>query len=113
MDLTGVSLDALKDELEKRGYVLIREKSYKAAQRRQGIAASQRDWAEREKESAERWAHNCLKEERRLRERLNEIIHLATLHGMTTDDLIAFNEKLGKPTKPEPPRLALVTDDEQ
>lgn len=111
MDLAGVSFSALKDELEKRGYVVIRAKSYKAAQRRQQVAESRCDWAEREKESAEHWAQNCLKEERRLRERLNEVIHLATQYGMTTEDLVAFNEKLGKP-KP-PPRLALVPDGDE
>lgn len=111
MDLAGVSLDALKDELTKRGYVVIREKSYKAAQRRQGIAESRRYWAEKQKESAEQWAHDCLKEERRLRDRLNEIIHLATQHGMTTEDLVAFNDKLGlrATVLPQVPGLEAVT----
>lgn len=109
--LDDIATSALKDALERRGYVVVKEKSYKAAQRRQGIAESRRYWAEKEKESAERWAYDCLTEERRLRDRLNEIIHLATQHGMTTEDLVAFNDKLGlrATVLPQVPGLDAVT----
>jgi len=93
--LDDISTAALRAALERRGYVTLTAKSYKAAQRRQGIAQSRMAWAEREAESARSWAYDCLAEERRLHARLNEIIALATQHGMTTEDLVRFNEQLG------------------
>lgn len=109
-DLSDITTSDLRAELERRGYVSLTEKSYKAAQRRQGIAQSRRYWAEKQKESAEQWAHDCLKEERRLRDRLNEIIHLATQHGMTTEDLVAFNEKLDlRAVLPDVPGIEQIT----
>lgn len=104
MDYTDAEL---KTELESRGYVIVRASSYRAAQRRQQLAQNAWEWEKDRREGAERWARDSLQEERRLRDRLNEIIHLATLHGMTTDDLREFNRALGGASQPslsDPPQ---------
>ncbi len=93
-----------KAALAEHGYVVIKEKSHLAARRRQQIAESQREWAERERESSRRWAHDCLDQERHLRERLTFVWGVAKAHGAT-------NEELGGCSDHPRPALAPVPTD--
>jgi hypothetical protein len=75
------------EALEAGGYTVIKTKSYKAAQRRQDGAEMLAVWAERDAESARKWARDCLTEERRLRDRCQFLASLAIAHGATLEDL--------------------------
>lgn len=82
--------DALAEALEvvkAAGYVALKEKSYRAAQERQRIAAVRQECAEARTSGAERWARECIAEERRLAARLTFVYGVAMKHGATTDEL--------------------------
>lgn len=80
-------LDAAKELLTAAGYTVVKTKSYLAAQERQRRAKCMEEYADERRESAERWARNCLDEERRIRERLTFVYGVARAHGATVDDL--------------------------
>lgn len=69
------------------GYVVIKAKSYRAAQERQRIAEALKEAAERQIASTERWARDCCQEERRIRDRLTFVYGVAQAFGATTGDL--------------------------
>lgn len=69
------------------GYVVLKEKSYRAAQERQRIAECQREYAEENRERSDAWARDCLAEERRLRDRVTFVYGVAQKFGATREDL--------------------------
>lgn len=73
--------------VEAAGFVVLRQKSYRAAQERQRRAEVYRECAEESKERAYAWARDCLAEERRLRERLTFVYGVAQKFGATAADL--------------------------
>lgn len=73
--------------LEANGYVVLREKSYRAAQERQRVAQVRQQCAEEDAEHARAWARDCLKEERRLRDRCTFLYGAARAAGCTENDL--------------------------
>ena len=73
--------------LEAEGYVVVKAKSYRAAQERQRIAeARMRDALDRV-ESIDAWAQSVCVEERRVRERLTFVYGVARAHGATVEEL--------------------------
>ncbi|MCG7607158.1 hypothetical protein [Mycobacterium sp. CnD-18-1] len=79
--------DAAKSLLESEGYVVLRRKSYEAAQRRQHAAECYKDAEIRAAESARAWALDCLTEERRLRDRCTFLYGVAKSMGATDEQL--------------------------
>lgn len=77
------ALDAVKAA----GYVVLKEKSYRQAQERQRVAEALRASEEQAAEHARAWAHGCLMEERRLRDRLSFVYGVAKAHGATDEEL--------------------------
>lgn len=73
--------------LEANGYVVLREKSYRAAQRRLAIAQSEVEWEKQEAEHARQWARDCLAAERRLAERCTFLYGAARAAGCTDEEL--------------------------
>lgn len=73
--------------VEAAGFVVLREKSYRAAQERQRRAECQREYAEENRARSDAWARDCLTEERRLRERLTFVYGVAQRFGATIEDL--------------------------
>lgn len=73
--------------LEARGYVVLKAKSYRAAQERQRIAECRRESAEEYQQLTRLWAVNCLEEERRLMKRCEWLYGLAARHGATDEEL--------------------------
>lgn len=69
------------------GYVVLKEKSYRAAQERQRIAAVRQQCAEEHTASARAWARDSIAEERRLAARLTFVYGVAMKHGATTEEL--------------------------
>ena len=78
------------------GYVVIKAKSYRQAQERQRVAEALREHAAEDARSARVWAHNCLDEERRLRDRLTFVYGVATAKGATVEELAG--ERPPRPT---------------
>lgn len=81
------TVEDAKQLLAKAGYVVLKEKSYRAAQERQRIAECMREQAERAAEHARRWALNCCAEERYVRDRLTFVYGVARAHGATVEEL--------------------------
>lgn len=76
-----------KKALEADGYVVLRAKSYRAAQERQHIAQALLKSQEEHNEHTRAWAQEAFKEERRLVERCTYLYGLAARHGATDDEL--------------------------
>lgn len=76
-----------KATLATRGYVVLKEKSYRQAQERQRVADAYRHAAEQDAEHARAWARDCLTEERRLRERLTFVYGMARSYGASVEEL--------------------------
>jgi hypothetical protein len=81
------AVEQAKALLEAAGYVVLREKSYRQAQTRQAIHQREAEWAERQAESARRWARECLAKERHLAERCTYLYGLAAALGATETQL--------------------------
>lgn len=73
--------------LESNGYVVLREKSYRAAQERQRVARVRQQCAEEDAERAREWARDCLAKERRLAERCTFLYGAARAAGCTESEL--------------------------
>lgn len=73
--------------LESCGYVVLREKSYRAAQERQRVAETRRKCEEEAAEHARAWARDCLAEQRRLAERCTFLYGAARAAGCTESEL--------------------------
>jgi hypothetical protein len=82
-----MNVEEARAVLENAGYVVLKEKSHRAAQERQRRAECFREAAEDRVTSVEKWARNSLDEERRLRERLTFVYGIAMAHGATTEEL--------------------------
>lgn len=80
------------DKLRMAGYVVVRARTYDAMLERKRIAEALQQAAEDHRASSERWALNCLNEERRLVHRLNAVCAAATSLGVPLD---AINAALG------------------
>lgn len=76
-----------KKALEAHGYVVLRAKSYRAAQERQHIAQALLASEERHNEGTRAWAQQAFDEQRRLSERCTYLYGLAARLGATDDDL--------------------------
>lgn len=85
------AVDAAKRLLVAEGYVVVKAKSYQRAQERQRVAEALLRAAERRTAEVEAWARRSLDEERRLRDRMTEIVAFAMEHGASYDDLRRFN----------------------
>lgn len=81
------AIDEAKALLRASGYVVLREASHRHAQRERLITQARADWEIQRAQSVERWALDCLHEERRLRDRLTFVYGVAVAHGATLDDL--------------------------
>jgi hypothetical protein len=73
--------------LKQAGYVVLKEKSYRQAQERQRVAECYKESEIRAAESARAWAHDCLTEERRLRDRCTFLYGAARAAGCTVEEL--------------------------
>lgn len=80
-------VERMKRDLAALGYVVLKEKSYRAAQERQRRAEAHMLHADDDAECARRWARDCLAEERRMRDRLTFVYGVAKAHGATTEEL--------------------------
>lgn len=69
------------------GYVAVRAKSYQRAQERQRVAEALLAAEVSHQASTERWARDCLTEERRLGARLTYVYGVAIAHGATHEEL--------------------------
>lgn len=87
MTADGPTIEAAKELLASEGYVVLKEKSYRAAQERQRIAQCRAEWAERDMESSRQWARDAYEEQRRLGTRLGLLYGLAQALGATEDQL--------------------------
>lgn len=74
-------------ELEAEGYVVVRAKSYRAAQERQRVDRALRLAAEDRVASTEAWAHAAHKEQRRLADRLTHVYGVARARGASLEEL--------------------------
>jgi hypothetical protein len=73
--------------LERAGYIVLKAKSYRAAQERQRIAECLKRAAEEDAAGCRVWAVDCRKEERRLADRLTFVYGVAMAHGATVEEL--------------------------
>ena len=85
--MSAEAVDRAKATLEALGYVVIKAKSYRAAQERQRISECMRVMAKEDAEHARAWAINCLDEERRLCDRLTFVYGVARANGATIEEL--------------------------
>jgi hypothetical protein len=82
-----MSVDEAKQLLAEAGYVVLREKSYRAAQERQRIAQCMEEMERDRREGVEKWARDCCQEERRIRDRLTFVYGVARAFGASVADL--------------------------
>lgn len=75
--ITPGDIEYCKKVLVESGYVVLKEKSYRAAQERQRIAEVIAERAGHDRDSAVRWAYNCLAEERHMRDRVTFVYGVA------------------------------------
>jgi hypothetical protein len=81
-------LDAAKTLLTQHGYVVLKAKSYRAAQQRQHIAEAIAKYADDQQESTRRWAQTTLHNEiRELMARCTFLYGTARAHGATVEEL--------------------------
>jgi hypothetical protein len=85
--MSAEAVDRAKATLEALGYVVIKAKSYRAAQERQRIAECLKRAAEEDAAGYRTWAVDCRKEERRLADRLTFVYGVAMAHGATVEEL--------------------------
>lgn len=102
-DLRPVLTGELKAELEGRGYAILAASSHRSAQRRHRERAAELEWVTRDRDQAERWARDCLGEERRLRDRCEFLYGAATARGATAEEL------RGLDPPPEPAGSAMLS----
>lgn len=77
-----------REVLEASGFVVLKAKSYRAAQERQRVAEALRDAAERYQQSTDRWVRqSIIPENHRLRDRCAFLYGAARAHGATADEL--------------------------
>jgi hypothetical protein len=77
----------VKKALEADGYVVLRAKSYRAAQERQHIAEALLKSQEEHNEHTRAWANKAFDEQRALGDRCMYLYGLAARLGATDDDL--------------------------
>lgn len=70
------------DLLTLAGYKVVRERTYSALLERVHLAERRTEWNQELRESSDRWARDCLAEERRLERRLNEVCYAAAALGV-------------------------------
>lgn len=85
--LVSITDDELRDELKRRGYVVLAERSHQRAIERHARRQNELEWEQRNTAAAELWAVNALREERRIRDRLTFVYGVARAHGATVDEL--------------------------
>jgi hypothetical protein len=84
-----MTIEAARALCEEHGYVVVKAKSYRAAQERQRIAeARMRDAMDRV-EHIDDWAQGLAREGNRLRERVTFVYGVARAHGATVEELSA------------------------
>lgn len=77
------------ERLTAAGYKVVRTRTYSALLERIRLAECRADMEAERRESAERWAHNSLAEERRLSRRLDEVCTGAAALGVPIDKINA------------------------
>lgn len=82
------------DLLRLAGYTVVRQRTYSDLLERVRVAECYRDMEIDRRKSAEAWAIRECDEQRRLTDRLNEVIGFAYEHGATYDDLARFNRRI-------------------
>jgi len=92
------AVDDARRLLVAEGYVVLKAKSYQRAQERRRVAEALLRAAERRTAEVEAWARRSLDEERRIRDRMTEIVAFAMEHGATYDDLRRFNDRIAEVT---------------
>jgi hypothetical protein len=87
----------VKAELAAMGYVVLKEKSYRAAQERQRIARIMQEDAEQRVADLDRWARvDLIPAERHMRSRLNFVYGIAVAHGATPEELAGVECDCGR-----------------
>jgi hypothetical protein len=82
------AIESAKDLLAQYDYVVLKAKSYRAAQQRQAIAQAEAKWERQEAESTRRWARTTLHNEiRDLMARCTFLYGMARAKGATVDEL--------------------------
>jgi hypothetical protein len=82
------AIESAKDLLAQYDYVVLKAKSYRAAQQRQAIARAEAKFERAEAESTERWARTTLHNELRdLQARCTFLYGAAMAHGATAEEL--------------------------
>lgn len=85
------------DVVKAAGYVCLREGSYSQMRERHRVAEARLQWEHEANGHTRRWAEKAYDEQRRLADRLNEVVVLAMAKGVTADELWAlqttFNEE--------------------
>ena len=82
-------LAAARASLEAAGYVVLKAKSYRAAQERQRLALAQAEWAERDEAENRAWLErDVFPWERHLVQRLQHIAALAGSLGATAEQMV-------------------------
>jgi len=85
--MTGPEHEPAKTILENAGFVVIKAKSYRAAQERQRIAEALLVAEVEHSKGTYAWANRCCDEERRLRDRLTFVYGVARALGASIEDL--------------------------
>jgi hypothetical protein len=93
----SVPTDRAKAMLESRGYVVLREKSYRQAQERQRVAEALRKLEEEHNVHTREWAHRAFDEMRRLSDRCTYLYGLAARHGATESELAQYDATVAEP----------------
>lgn len=84
---THLEIARAKRVLEESGHVVLREKSYRAAQQRQAIAQAERQWAINERQSQDLYCQSLHAEIRDLRARCTYLYGVARAKGATAEVL--------------------------
>lgn len=82
-----MTVEAAKALCEEHGYVVIKAKSYRAAQERQRIAQIRLEDSQERVASIDAWARAGYDELRRLRDRLTFVYGVARAFGASVEDL--------------------------
>lgn len=81
------------DALTLAGYAVVRQGTYDNLRKRIDQMEWEREWRDRDMEHSRRWAEKCRKEERRIMDRLNDVVAAAAAQGVSIQ---AINDALHK-----------------
>ena len=85
--MSAEAVDRAKSTLEALGYVVIKAKSYRAAQERLRVSEALRKSEKEYRLSTQAWGERVCDEERRVRDRVVFVYGVARAHGATVEEL--------------------------